>query len=160
MRRKSKKYYMIMSVAVLTVCGMFFFGCAGESDKRESITPIEVSEEQKDTEEKKAEKEKAEEESENQGKESVVYVHVCGQVNVPGVYELPEGSRIYEAVAAAGGMTNQAAGERLNQAAAVEDGQQIYVLSKEEAAKDAESAGGRSWCFGCVYTGNASGRRR
>ena len=39
-------------------------------------------------------------------------------------------------------MTNQAAGERLNQAAAVEDGQQIYVLSKEEAAKDAESAGG------------------
>ena len=144
MRRKSKKYYMIMPVAVLTVCGMFFFGCAGESDKRESITPIEVSEEQKDTEEKKAEKEKAEEESENQGKESVVYVHVCGQVNVPGVYELPEGSRIYEAVAAAGGMTNQAAGERLNQAAAVEDGQQIYVLSKEEAAKDAESAGGEA----------------
>ncbi len=139
MRRKSKKYYMIMSVAVLTVCGMFFFGCAGESDKRESITPIEVSEEQKDTEEKKAE-----EEIENQGKESVVYVHVCGQVNVPGVYELPEGSRIYEAVAAAGGMTNQAAGERLNQAAAVEDGQQIYVLSKEEAAKDAESAGGEA----------------
>lgn len=138
MRRKSKKYYMIMSVAVLTVCGMFFFGCAGESDKRESITPIEVSEEQKDTEEKKAE------EIENQGKESVVYVHVCGQVNVPGVYELPEGSRIYEAVAAAGGMTNQAAGERLNQAAAVEDGQQIYVLSKEEAAKDAESAGGEA----------------
>ena len=143
MRRKSKKYYMIMPVAVLTVCGMFFFGCAGESDKRESITPIEVSEEQKDTEEKKAEKEKAEEESENQGKESVVYVHVCGQVNVPGVYELPEGSRIYEAVAAAGGMTKQAAGERLNQAA-VEDGQQIYVLSKEEAAKDAESAGGEA----------------
>lgn len=139
MRRKSKKYYMIMPVAVLTVCGMFFFGCAGESDKRESITPIEVSEEQKDTEEKKAEKE-----GENQGKESVVYVHVCGQVNVPGVYELPEGSRIYEAVAAAGGMTNQAAGERLNQAAAVEDGQQIYVLSKEEAAKDAESAGGEA----------------
>lgn len=144
MRRKSKKYYMIMPVVVLTVCGMFFFGCAGESDKRESITPIEVSEEQKDTEEKKAEKEKAEEESENQGKERVVYVHVCGQVNVPGVYELPEGSRIYEAVAAAGGMTNQAAGERLNQAAAVEDGQQIYVLSKEEAAKDAESAGGEA----------------
>lgn len=144
MRRKSKKYYMIMPVAVLTVCGMFFFGCAGESDRRESITPIEVSEEQKDTEEKKAEKKKTEEESENQGKESVVYVHVCGQVNVPGVYELPKGSRIYEAVAAAGGMTDQAAGERLNQAAAVEDGQQIYVLSKEEAAKNAKPAGGEA----------------
>ena len=86
----------------------------------------------------------AEEKSENQGKESVVYVHVCGQVNVPGVYELPKGSRIYEAVAAAGGMTKQAAGERLNQAATVEDGQQIYVLSKEEAAKNAEPAGGEA----------------
>ena len=103
---------------------------------------------------KKKAEEKAEEESENQGKESVVYVHVRGQVNVPGVYELPEGSRIYEAVAAAGGMTNQAAGERLNQAAAVEDGQQIYVLSKEEAAKDAESAGGEAGVFGSyLYLG-------
>ena len=139
MRRKGKKYYMVMPVAVLIICGMFFFGCAEKPDKKESIKPIEVSEAQKDTEEKKAE-----EKSENQGKESVVYVHVCGQVNVPGVYELPKGSRIYEAVAAAGGMTKQAAGERLNQAATVEDGQQIYVLSKEEAAKNAEPAGGEA----------------
>lgn len=139
MRRKSKKYDVVMPVAVLLICGMLFVGCAGESDQGESITPVEISEEQKDTQEKKTE-----EKSENQGKGSVVYVHVCGQVNVPGVYELPEGSRIYEAVAAAGGMTEQAAGERLNQAAAVEDGQQIYVLSKEEAARDAESAGGET----------------
>lgn len=144
MRRKDKKYYMVMPVAVLIVCGMFFFGCAEKPDKKESIKPIEVSEDQQDKKEKKAEKKKTEEESENQGKESVVYVHVCGQVNVPGVYELPKGSRIYEAVAAAGGMTDQAAGERLNQAATVEDGQQIYVLSKEEAAKNAKPAGGEA----------------
>lgn len=139
MRRKSKKYYRVMPVVVLAACGMFFFGCAGKMDKKESVKPIEISENQQDTKEKKKE-----EKSENLAKESVVYVHVCGQVNAPGVYELPGGSRIYEAVAAAGGMTDQAAGERLNQAATVEDGQQIYVMSKEEAAGNAEPAGGEA----------------
>lgn len=136
MRRKSKRYNIVMPVAVLSVCGMLFFGCAWKSDQKESIKPLEVSKEQQDTKEKKAE-----EKDDNQEQERVVYVHVCGQVHTPGVYELPEGSRIYEAVAAAGGMTEQAAGERLNQAATVEDGQQIYVLSKEEAAAGEAGAG-------------------
>lgn len=63
-----------------------------------------------------------------------IYVHVCGEVASPGVYELPAGSRLYEAVAAAGGLLDSAAGERLNQAAEAGDGQQIYVPSREEAA--------------------------
>ncbi len=63
-----------------------------------------------------------------------IYVHGCGEVASPGVYELPAGSRLYEAVAAAGGLLDSAAGERLNQAAEAGDGQQIYVPSREEAA--------------------------
>ncbi len=64
-----------------------------------------------------------------------VYVHVCGQVACPGVYLLPAGSRLYEAIEAAGGLSENAAGELLNQAAQIEDGQQIYVPSREEAAQ-------------------------
>lgn len=64
-----------------------------------------------------------------------IYVHVCGEVVSPGVYGLPAGSRIYEAVAAAGGLLESAAGERLNQAAQARDGQQIYVPSVEEAVQ-------------------------
>lgn len=64
-----------------------------------------------------------------------VYVHVCGQVASPGVYLLPAGSRLYEAIEAAGGLSENAAGELLNQAAQIEDGQQIYVPSREEAAQ-------------------------
>lgn len=66
-------------------------------------------------------------------KEGTIYVHVCGEVASPGVYELPAGSRLYEAVAAAGGLLDSAAAEQLNQAAKAEDGQQVYVPSREEA---------------------------
>ena len=38
----------------------------------------------------------------------ILYIHVCGEVAAPGVYELPAGSRMYEAVEKAGGMTSEA----------------------------------------------------
>lgn len=61
------------------------------------------------------------------------YVYVCGEVASPGVYMLPEGSRIFEAIDAAGGFTEAAASRSLNLAAPVSDGMQITVLSQEEA---------------------------
>lgn len=61
-----------------------------------------------------------------------IYVYVCGEVCAPGVYKLPKESRIYEAIEAAGGMTEAASFYTLNQAEKLSDGQQVYVLSKEE----------------------------
>ena len=58
-----------------------------------------------------------------------IYVDVCGEVLRPGVYCLPAGSRIYQAVEAAGGLGRDAAASYLNQAAVLEDGEQIYVPS-------------------------------
>lgn len=69
-----------------------------------------------------------------------IYVYVCGQVRNPGVYKIEEGSRITHAIQAAGGMTDQAAFEFLNQAEVLEDGQKIYVPTAEEAAEMAENA--------------------
>ena len=60
-------------------------------------------------------------------------VHVCGEVVNPGIYELPAGSRIYEAVKAAGGFTENAEEESVNLASPIEDGVQIRIYSKEEA---------------------------
>ena len=65
---------------------------------------------------------------------SGVYVYICGEVAAPGVYELSEGSRIYEAVDAAGGFTENAARESVNLASKVSDGMQITIYNKEEAA--------------------------
>ena len=79
----------------------------------------------------------ADEESDGRTAESeappVIYVHVCGEVENPGVYELPEGSRAFEALEAAGGFTEQAAADCLNLAAVVSDGMQLRVLNQAEA---------------------------
>lgn len=63
---------------------------------------------------------------------SVIFIYLCGEIKIPGVYELPEGARVFEAVAAAGGFTEDACMEALNQAAILADGMQIYIPTKEE----------------------------
>jgi len=63
-----------------------------------------------------------------------VRVHVAGEVLQPGVYELPFGSIIQDAIDAAGGLTTDASQDRVNLAAALEDGQQVYVPGIAEAA--------------------------
>ena len=54
-------------------------------------------------------------------------MHVCGAVNQPGVYELTADSRLFEAIQMAGGLTEEAADQTLNQAEVIEDGSKIYV---------------------------------
>lgn len=60
-------------------------------------------------------------------------VFVCGQVKEAGVYRLDAGSRIIDAITAAGGFTEQAAKEYWNLAEPVIDGQKIYVPDLTEA---------------------------
>lgn len=61
------------------------------------------------------------------------FVYVCGQVNAPGVYELPIGSRICDAMEAAGGMTADAGSSYWNLAELLWDGEKIYVPTEAEA---------------------------
>ena len=62
-----------------------------------------------------------------------VCVHVCGSVQHPGVYYLEDGARIHEAVEMAGGLTEDAAGDVINLAEVISDGEKIYIPSQEEA---------------------------
>lgn len=64
--------------------------------------------------------------------ESVYYVYVCGAVRQPGVYPLAEGSRIWEAVEAAGGLTEEASDTAVNLAQLLKDGEQIWIPTREE----------------------------
>lgn len=54
-------------------------------------------------------------------------VDVSGAVTQPGVYSLPAGSRVADAILAAGGVTDAASTGSLNMAALLEDGQQVRV---------------------------------
>lgn len=64
----------------------------------------------------------------------IIYVQVSGAVNHPGVYELPLGSRVFQALELAGGMIQEAQEKSINQAQTLEDGQMIWVPTVEEAA--------------------------
>lgn len=61
-----------------------------------------------------------------------IYVHICGEVVKPDVYKVVKDTRVFEVIEAAGGLTDLAAGDYINQAGIVTDGQQIYIPSKEE----------------------------
>ena len=54
-------------------------------------------------------------------------IHVAGEINQPGVYDLPQGSRLRDAIAAAGGFGPNADPHQLNLAQLLVDGQRILV---------------------------------
>jgi competence protein ComEA len=62
-----------------------------------------------------------------------IIVHVSGAVGQPGVYPLPEGSRIQDAIESAGGLQNAAEPLALNLAARLEDGDQLWIPAEGEA---------------------------
>lgn len=65
-------------------------------------------------------------------KRATLVVYVCGAVNASGIYELPEGSRLYEAIAMAGGFSTDADPAYHNLARSIADGERIYILSYAE----------------------------
>lgn len=62
-----------------------------------------------------------------------LYVHVAGAVAAPGLYVLPTGSRVVDAIAAAGGFADDADPGAVNLARAVDDGEQLHVPRAGEA---------------------------
>ncbi|MCR5476170.1 MAG: helix-hairpin-helix domain-containing protein [Lachnospiraceae bacterium] len=91
-----------------------------------------------------------------------VFVHVCGAVQNPDVYELPAGSRAMDALEAAGGLTPDADRAFVNLAQPVTDGQKLYFPTAEETAKSgyspvAESAAGQGSGQNSGQTGTGDG---
>ena len=66
-------------------------------------------------------------------------VHICGAVSAPGVYELPAGSRIIDAVEAGGGFLPEADESCCNLAEEIVDGCQIYIMTKTESCADGQT---------------------
>ena len=79
--------------------------------------------------------------------EMLIYVQVSGAVVRPGVYALPAGARIFQAIELAGGLTGEAESSSLNQAGFLGDGEIGYVMDKK-------GGGGRA---GGASSGDGSG---
>lgn len=71
-------------------------------------------------------------EQDSAANEEVCYVYICGEVKLPGVYPMAEGSRVYQVVDQAGGFTEAAAAEYLNMADVVCDGLKLVVPAASE----------------------------
>lgn len=80
-----------------------------------------------------------EEETKTEKDSGSVFIHVCGAVQRPGVYELPAGSRYQDAVQAAGGFAGDADVSFLNLALLLSDGEQLAVPTIEEAKLQKET---------------------
>ena len=71
---------------------------------------------------------------------ALCYVYICGAVVSPGVYEVPEHTRIYEVVELADGFTPEADDTVLNLAENVLDGQKLYIPKQGEVTEKADTA--------------------
>lgn len=84
---------------------------------------------------------------------SNIAVDVEGAVASPGVYTLASGSRVGDAIEAAGGFAEGAAAAQVNRAQKLEDGVQVYVAREGESAAGASASAAGSATAGTAGAG-------
>ena len=125
---KIKEYKIIVICASLGMVlgGFFFLKPVAQTPAKESNLQTEVTTVSKDEKEDKNQKEEVVE-------QDLITVDVKGAVKSPGIYDLPVGSRINDAVQKAGGLTDNADSKSINLAQRISDESLVYVPTKEEA---------------------------
>ena len=127
--KKNRISNLILALIIYAL--LFLSGCASEMPEFMDVqSVVDDTDRQEDAiqQEISAIEEAAEDE-----KSVPVTVHICGAVINPGVYELPPGSRIVDAVDKAGGLSEDADESYVNLAAIPNDGEQIFIPTIEEA---------------------------
>ena len=139
-RRKKRKR---IAVIVLLVVAALVYGAV--SDRQGNAVEVVRGEESADSTGRETEagdrlQDGNEEQEDGEEKENAeIYVDVGGAVVHPGVVNIAEGSRVFEAVQAAGGTTSEAETKYINMASECTDGQKLYIPTAEEAEKAAEN---------------------
>lgn len=105
---------------------------AGETVRDGYNNALQNDTSQKDTLQKEEQKDK---EQTGNSVLPTVWVHVCGEVEVPGIYELPVGSRVYDGLVLAGGFTEAADTTYYNLAETLCDGMKIEIPAWEQSGK-------------------------
>ena len=71
-----------------------------------------------------------------------LFVHIVGEVKAPGMYQLPLGARLVDAVFAAGGLTVDADNSSVNLARELSDGEQVFVFKVGEQTETGTASSG------------------
>jgi len=118
------------------------------SDSAEKVQKSLEDISKRETEESVAESVDAEEDV-----SSTIRIHICGEVNNPGVYEIEVGSRVIDAVELAGGFTDVACSDEINLAGVLSDSVRVYIPNEQDI-KDGKLTGDVS-ANGAESTGKA-----
>ena len=138
---KIKEYKIIVICAVLGLAlgGFFLLKPSSQTSVKETNLQAEVAAVSKDS---SSEKEVKKEEKEESTEQDLITVDVKGAVKTPGIYDLPVGSRVHDAVQKAGGLTEEADSKSLNLAQKVSDEALVYVPTKGEEVASQQAASG------------------
>ena len=138
---KIKEYKIIVICAGLGLAlgGFFLLKPSTQTSVKETNLPAEVAAISKDS---SSEKEVKKEEKEESPEQDLITVDVKGAVKSPGIYDLPVGSRVHDAVQKAGGLTEEADSKSLNLAQKVSDEALVYVPTKGEEAASQQATSG------------------
>ena len=138
---KIKEYKIIFICAGLGLAlgGFFLLKPTSQTPVKEKNLQAEVAAVSKDS---SSEKEIKKEEKEESPEQDLITVDVKGAVKSPGIYDLPVGSRVHDAVQKAGGLTEEADSKSLNLAQKVSDEALVYVPTKGEEAASQQAASG------------------
>ena len=138
---KEYKIIVICTGLGLFIGGFFLLKPAQQTPVKETNLHAEVAAVSKDS---VSEKEVRKEENEESLEQNLITVDVKGAVKSPGIYDLPVGSRVNDAVQKAGGLTDQADSKSLNLAQKVSDEALVYVPTKGEEASQQSGSGAAS----------------
>lgn len=127
---KIKEYKIIVICASLGLVlgGFFLLKPVAQAPAKETNLQAEVTNVSKDSTDEKEDKKQKEESV----KQDLITVDVKGAVKAPGIYDLPVGSRINDAVQKAGGLTDNADSKSINLAQKISDETLVYVPTREE----------------------------
>lgn len=139
--RKCRKFYQtyekqikIAVIAIVVITALLLFGGNGKKDEivveQTGETQTEMMVEENDTETG---------DEELRSPASKLIVDISGCVKKPGVYEFEDGTRLHDVIQQAGGLTEEADIDAINQAEVVTDGQKILIPEKLETMDGAES---------------------
>ena len=139
------KEYKIIAICTglgLLVGGFFLLKPTLQTPVKETNLQAEVAAVSKDSSTEKDVKKEEKEEKEEPVEQDLITVDVKGAVKSPGIYDLPVGSRVNDAVQKAGGLTEQADSKSINLAQKVSDEALVYVPTKGEEAASQQTASG------------------
>ncbi|MGN0733614.1 MAG: helix-hairpin-helix domain-containing protein [Emergencia sp.] len=117
--KRDKRIWIAAASAVVLIVAVLFFGNYGKNEKLVITSPEDETLQVADSQDTAV-------------SAKIIYVDISGEVKNQGVYQVADGTRLFEVIEKAGGLTANASIESINQAEVVTDGQKIIVPNKDD----------------------------